>query len=454
MYLSSFSIVRGCLSFLLFLSVFWTSEVAWAQKKNKEEALAVDDAYKAKLRNYLETGNFENSFHGLYIYDLDSQKSVFEYNAERYFTPASNAKLFTYYVGVKMLKDSLPNLRYIEKGDSLIFWGTGDPTFLHPVFKNTKALEFLKGSNKKLFFSTSNYSDTRLGDGWAWDDYNTDHSMEKSPLPIYGNMVVFEANESCQIKAYPSVFEEFAAIDETLETRSFMIDRDLDGNSFTYNIGNLSSESSKKIPFRASAEFTARLLADTLGLPISLINFPPPANTKVLSGFPTRKLFRQMMHTSDNFLAEQILLMCSESVFGSMETSSIIDYAQNRYLKDMTQEPRWVDASGLSRYNLFTPRSFVELLIKLRATVGEEELKYVLPEGGKSGTLRNRFERIPGMVFAKTGTFSNNFCLSGYLYTKSGKKLAFSFMNNHYRVPVRVILHEVESILTNFYRSY
>lgn len=429
-------------------------QVKAQKKKEKETPILIDDTYKAKLKVYLESGNFDNSFHGLHIYDLDSQKTVFEHHADRYFTPASNAKLFTYYLGVKMLKDSIANLRYIEKGDSLIFWGTGDPTFMHPVFKNTKAFHFLKNSDKKLFFSTSNYSDDHLGKGWAWDDFNTDHSMEKSPLPIYGNMVVFEGDESCQLRAYPAVFAKYAREDNEMDTRSFMIDRDLDENDFTYNIGNLSGNASKKIPFRASPEFTASLLSDTLGKPIGLINFPPPANTKLLSGYPIRKLFRQMMHTSDNFLAEQILLMCSESAFGTMETSSIIDYGQARYLKDLTSEPRWVDASGLSRYNLFTPRSFVELLIKLRAAVGEEELKYVLAEGGKSGTLRNRFEQIPGVVFAKTGTFSNNFCLSGYLYARSGKKLAFSFMNNHYRVPVRVILQEIESILTNFYLHY
>ena len=29
-------------------------------------------------------------------------------------------------------------------------------------------------------------------------------------------------------------------------------------------------------------------------------------------------------------------------------------------LKDIKQQPRWVDGSGLSRYNLFSPMSFVD----------------------------------------------------------------------------------------------
>ncbi|QNK62817.1 D-alanyl-D-alanine carboxypeptidase [Pedobacter sp. PAMC26386] len=66
---------------------------------------------------------------GFSLSDLDKQGVIYEKDADKYFIPASNAKLYTFYAGLKMLQDSIPALRYIEQGDSLIFWGTGDPSF-------------------------------------------------------------------------------------------------------------------------------------------------------------------------------------------------------------------------------------------------------------------------------------------------------------------------------------
>src|ERR1700750_2229246 len=91
-------------------------------------------------------------FTGFALYDMDAKKMIYELNDDKYFTPASNTKLFTFYTCLKMLGDSIPALRYITHNDSLIFWGTGDPSFLHSELKGTKGFDLLKNSEKKLFF--------------------------------------------------------------------------------------------------------------------------------------------------------------------------------------------------------------------------------------------------------------------------------------------------------------
>ncbi|MCP6167347.1 D-alanyl-D-alanine carboxypeptidase, partial [Klebsiella pneumoniae] len=73
----------------------------------------------------------KNRFVGFALYDPALGKMVVEHNADKYFVPASNTKLFTFYACLKMLDDSIPALKYVVRGDSLIFWGTGDPTFTH-----------------------------------------------------------------------------------------------------------------------------------------------------------------------------------------------------------------------------------------------------------------------------------------------------------------------------------
>ena len=155
------------------------------------------------------------------------------------------------------------------------------------------------------------------------------------------------------------------------------------------------------------------------------------ASYKSLKSQPTDSVLRKMMYESDNFFAEQLLLMSSTQKLGYMSDQIFIDSILSNELKDLPQKPKWVDGSGLSRYNLFTPKSFVFLLNKMKNEFGLERLKSILPTGGK-GTLKNYFQSDSSYIFAKTGTLSNHSSLCGYLITKKGKLLIFSLMANNY----------------------
>ncbi|MEO6631429.1 MAG: D-alanyl-D-alanine carboxypeptidase, partial [Mucilaginibacter sp.] len=80
-------------------------------------------------RQFTHSAIMSDHFTGFALYDLDNKKMVCELNSDKYFNPASNTKLFTFYICLKMLGDSVPALKYVTRGDSLIFWGTGDPSF-------------------------------------------------------------------------------------------------------------------------------------------------------------------------------------------------------------------------------------------------------------------------------------------------------------------------------------
>jgi serine-type D-Ala-D-Ala carboxypeptidase/endopeptidase (penicillin-binding protein 4) len=90
----------------------------------------------------------------------------------------------------------------------------------------------------------------------------------------------------------------------------------------------------------------------------------------------------------------------------------------------------FVDGSGLSTYDLATPRAFTQLLRYATTQPWGADYKSSLPVGGVDGTLDSRFTKLPlkGNVFAKTGTHSEGNALSGYLVCASGKTVVFSIL--------------------------
>jgi hypothetical protein len=168
---------------------------------------------------------------------------------------------------------------------------------------------------------------------------------------------------------------------------------------------------------------------------------------------PTDSLFKPMMHRSDNFFAEQTLLMASNEHLGFMNDQKIIDTILKTDLKDIPQRPKWVDGSGLSRYNLFTPQSIVYLLNKLKKEFSWNRLTTILATGGE-GTISNYFIKDRGFIYAKTGTLSNNCALSGFLITKSGKCIIFSILANNFITGATPVRKAVERFLDEIREKY
>jgi D-alanyl-D-alanine carboxypeptidase/D-alanyl-D-alanine-endopeptidase (penicillin-binding protein 4) len=95
------------------------------------------------------------------------------------------------------------------------------------------------------------------------------------------------------------------------------------------------------------------------------------------------------------------------------------------------------DGSGLSGYDLVTPRATAKLLSYAAhdPKTGAPQpwfadWKASLPVGGVDGTLADRFTTAPlkGHVFAKTGTIGEANALSGYLDCSSGQTVIFSIL--------------------------
>lgn len=418
---------------------------------------------------------FSDNFTGFALYDPAQDRMLFARNEKRYFTPASNTKLFTFYAGLMILPDSLPALKYRVRGDSLIFWGTGDPSFLHRDMDDGTVYDFLKNSDKALYYSDAHYRDEGLGPGWAWGDYQYAYSAEKSPLPMYGNTVRFQMqtiarseirSDSSGLLIDPPAFRSYLSHTTPRGTGSgngtaqpeATLRRVFSGNTFYYTPGRDTTSFTVRRPFHYTPQLITGLLSDTLGRPVTYVRADLPPDAHTLYSIPADSAYKYMLQPSDNFIAEQLLLQMAAVLNLPLNSQSVIDHVKTTYLSAMPDEPQWVDGSGLSRYNMFTPRSMIWLLQRIDgAFASDEELFELLAAGGRSGTIRNWYAPPDGgapYVYAKTGTLSNNHCLSGYIITASGRKLLFSFMNNHYVTSSSVVKQEMEKVLQHIYRHY
>jgi D-alanyl-D-alanine carboxypeptidase/D-alanyl-D-alanine-endopeptidase (penicillin-binding protein 4) len=398
-----------------------------------------------KIQKELEEQAANNNyFTGVVVYNTKTKKKIIDFQGSKYFTPASNTKLFTFYTAWKTLKDSVVSFEYANVKDSLIIRGAGDPGFLEDTI-NTNSLDFLRSANANIYLIDEKIEDSPYGDGWSWDDFPYYYMPEKSIFPVYGNTVKLNKTGD-SLNVIPSFF-----LNKVKMVDQFQTLRAPEENLFYVKKTDVHID--KSVPFKTSNQLVADLLGQELGAKVTLIPNKESYLFQPYKRVPYDTLFTKMLVVSDNFIAEQLMLQVSKKTVGKFSVTEGIQYALDNYLKEIPQKPRWVDGSGLSRYNLFTPASMVYVLQKMYEEIPRDKLFGYFPEGGKTGTLKNNYEGQP-YIRAKSGSLSNNYSLSGYLITKKGTLLIFSYMNNHFQGASAARKKEMKVYFSRLYDTY
>ncbi|MBD2769466.1 D-alanyl-D-alanine carboxypeptidase [Hymenobacter sp. BT664] len=466
------------LYFLVFLALGATQLSACAQAPEKQAPITVAPPPAQRLpwlQGLLDSSAILRQHQvGLSLADAATGEELFGYQEAKYFTPASTMKLFSFYAGLHLLGDSLPSLRYFSRHDTLFFQGTGDPTLLHGDVPSRRAYHFLLNRPEKKLAYCAIACVPAFGPSWNWDDYGYYFQPERGAFPIYGHTVRFYASAPLPARAggvaaarpalpamprvrvlprffaplvspappnllTPGLDEDVHVLRAPLENRFYVLPA--------------TKKWVDETPFRTSSGLMLRLLGDTLRRATTGAEWRPRPgldSIRTLYGLRVDSLYRRMLRVSDNFLAEQLLLMCSTKIgnHDSLSTGRVIRYVRKNFLPGLPDPVFWVDGSGLSRLNLITPRTLTALLLKLHQEVPERRLLSLLAAGGRQGTLRKRYHDAAGpWVWGKTGTLSNNLNVCGYLRTKSGRLVAFSFMNNNHVVDSYPMRNEVERVL-------
>ncbi len=375
---------------------------------------------------------FASKFYaGLSIYDPKKDKYVFNHREDNFFTPASNIKLLTMYASLQYLDEFVPAAYYQVRGDTMVVWGGGDPGTKYPsIIAESPLINFLKATDKTIVFSDQHFHSQRFGDGWAWDDYRFPFQPERTAFPVYGNKLWVERYKD-SIVLTPRYFNlVFSSKKDTLQK----LTRNEWGTQYYYQYDYRIPVSVSTVPVSLYENDIRFIWKEATGKDIFFKDYSFIRNAIRLDGTKRDTLLKWMMQESDNFVAEQLLLSCALSQTGSMNEKNIIRKMLVGPLAKLPDSISWVDGSGLSRYNLLTPRSVIWILDKLLDQKGLEYMKVIFPAGGMSGTIRDLFksdDRQP-YIFAKTGTLRHNYCVSGILITRTGRVLLFSWMNNQF----------------------
>ena len=326
---------------------------------------------------------------GLLVYDLTTDSILFRYNERQTMRPASVMKLVTAITTLDRLGSSYQfrtSLYY--KGDikgrtlvgDIYCVGGMDPRFssddMNAFAEGVRRLgiDTIRGS---IIADLTMKDETRLGEGWCWDDDN----------PVLSPLLI--AKKADFIPRF---------IDELRDKGIHII-----------------------MPFNSDGTEERAL---------------PNGASIICSRFhPISEILMQMLKDSDNLYAESMLYQLAAS--GGVKRASAANARTHikKLVSKIGLSPdryKFADGSGLSLYNYVSPELMVHLLrYAYRTSNIFTSLYPSLPVAGEDGTLSKRMKGVytKGNVRAKTGTLTGISSLAGYCRTANNHMLAFCIIN-------------------------
>ncbi|MDB6109688.1 MAG: D-alanyl-D-alanine carboxypeptidase/D-alanyl-D-alanine-endopeptidase [Pedosphaera sp.] len=430
---------------------------------------------------------------GVKIVSLDTKKTLFEHNAEKLFSPASNSKLYTmalaldrlgpdYRIQTSLYAQAKPNRWGTLKGDLMVF-GRGDPTINLKLHGSNiySALEPLvavltnagvKRISGDLIGDESYFHGPPYGSGWDWDDFQYYYGAEISSLTINDNtlQMVVKPGERigapCRLSFVPAT--GYLTVSNRTQTAAKGVKRSISlyrpvAENVIYVTGQVAMDDAGSIedvtmhnPAGLFVSFFKEALARrgiTVAGRVRTVNWvdrqAQPLDLKqwtelgVMESLPMRDILREVQKPSQNLYTDLMLahVGMQRQGNGPMGPDDTTEGAGVKALRAFLTEAgippgetMFNEGSGLSRNNLTTPNATVTLLQYMKQHKCSDIYINALPIAGVDGTLRKRMKGTvaAGNVRAKTGTLGWANSLSGYVTTAAGEHLVFSMMLNRF----------------------
>lgn len=376
------------------------------------------DKLNADIDKLLQDPIFTTASIGIKVVAVESGDVLYAKNVEKLHHPASTTKLFTAATALAKLG---PNYMFItslyadtrtdaQTINNLYLKGKGDPVLQTEDLEklcNSLVQTGVKTIRGDIVVDETFFDTVREGPGWMWDD----KPFQMSALSIRNLLP-----------------------DKHAENRAIACGHFLKSKLTQEGVSVKGNVVPGKIPSEAES------VAEHLSPPLS-------------------QLVKTMNKPSDNWIAEMLFKTIGAEVKGEPGTWQKGREAIGEFLDEITDGQttyRFVDGSGLSRYNLLNTELLTKLLVYMYHNFElMPDFTASLPIAGVDGTLRNRMQGMYAekILRAKTGTLSGVSALAGYTRTADGKVLAFGILISHYvgsSATARSIQDGIGDILTRF----
>jgi D-alanyl-D-alanine carboxypeptidase/D-alanyl-D-alanine-endopeptidase (penicillin-binding protein 4) len=187
------------------------------------------------------------------------------------------------------------------------------------------------------------------------------------------------------------------------------------------------------------------------GNPARLPECPDGMKLTGLSSPPMGEIVEAILEPSQNWMTEQLVRALGMALGEEGSWRAGFQVEEEFFSQTVgvdTLDIHYRDGSGLSAYNLVTPRAMVRILEFMRNSPNGETYRLALAEPGEEeGTLRSRLSGLEDRVYGKTGTISHVNSLSGYLVTESGRELTFSIFTNGSGLPSGLVRGAMDRVI-------
>lgn len=418
---------------------------------------------------------------GVAAVDLETGEPVVEWNADRYFVPASNLKLV---VAATALETLGPDYRWTTSvhatapigpdgalaGD-LVLYGTGDPnlsgrytdsmTSIFSTLADSLAARGLARVEGDLVADESLWDEDRVRGTWETYDLLWWYAAPVGPLGFNDNAIDFSIRPGAAVGDPPLVegvpessfwsLENVATTGPRGSEKTFDLTRE-PGTNRIVAYGVLPIDEDPDVEYFSvvdPAAYAATVFGEILserGISIEgrVRVVSDPADSPVVAGEadtlavwispPLTRVVESVLGRSQNWHAEQLLktIAAEAAGDGSWDAGLAVERRVLARLGVDTTAFALRDASGLSAGNLVTPHAVVDLLAAMRDRPHAGVWLEAFPTAAESGSLRHRFHQTAaaGRVRAKTGFIEHVYALSGYLTTDTDREIAFSVIVN------------------------
>lgn len=482
----------------LLLAIAHPPDPLWAENIHAAQPKVCASQLETEINQIAQMPNLRAARLGVFVTPLsESPKALVNLDGDKYFIPASNAKLLTTAAALRLLglSDRLrttlnakqPISSNGEISGGLWVFGGGDPSFSTDTLKalvkqlGQKGVKRIRGG----IYAVPKFRSAGLGMGWEWQDLQEDYGAIAHALTINGNVVDWTirptqvgqpVNFSWDSPALASgwTVENLATTGAKGSKYSLKVDRPLNTQRLIIS-GQMSQDTEPELGATAvpnpSAHFLKLLTAELIAQGIQVDSPLSPVASRQQITFPTvelatvesptiAELVRTTNKDSNNLYAELLMRQLgarSPQKDAQADASEVGIQVVTTFIQKQgisANSFNLADAAGLSRRNVITPKAIVQLL---QIMSSDRAFRDSLAIAAVDGTLKNRFKDTPAQanLSGKTGTLSDAIALSGYVKPDAYDELAFSILLNHGDLPakdLRAIVDAIALLLTRVQR--